>query len=92
MKTKITEKQIKELREVHKNGNMNNVYGWLNRNGFKYKKHIVEFGLDNKTNSDEKSEWLKGSDLRFHLYSVLVRSKKTGWSYNRIRGVEIEII
>jgi len=89
---KIKEDQINELREVYRNGNMNSVYGWLRRNGFNFKKHIVEFGLDNKTNWNEKSEWLKESDLRFHIYSILVRSRKTGWGYNRIRGVEIEIL
>ena len=63
------------------------------KNGVKYKVVVSEFGLNtNKQALVEKNKWINENDLRFHYHSLSVKSRKTGYVYNRIRGIEIVIL
>lgn len=87
--TKIT----KEIQKTYREKGLNSIYAFLKRNGINYKVAVVEFGL--QTNSlavREKSQWMENKDLRFHYYSLGIKSRKTGFSYNRIRGIEIILL
>ena len=82
-----------EINLVYKEKGLNGVYALLRKNGVKYKVVVNEFGLNtNKQALKEKSEWINEGNLRFHYYSLSVKSRKTGYTYNRIRGIEIVIL
>ena len=82
-----------EIISVYKTKGLNGVYAFLRKNEVKYKVVVSEFGLNtNKKALIDKSDWINENDLRFHYHSLSVKSRKTGYTYNRIRGIEIVIL
>lgn len=82
-----------QLLEVYKSKGLNGLYAYMRKQGISFTTDTREFGLHtNKKAHEEKDSWLKaetGNELRLHYYSVAVVSRRTGWSYNRIRGIAI---
>ncbi len=92
----MTDMILLQLKEIYQKGNLNSVHGYLKRNKIQYTQDVVNFGLDNKSNRSEKQQWLDESmrltkSLRTHLYSIGIKSRKTGYGYNKLRGSEIKI-
>ncbi len=95
MKTTVKnlETVVNEINNVYSKKGLNGVYAFLRKNGVKYTTEVVEFGLaTNKEANKIKNEWLKSGELRFHYANLQVRSAKTGWKYNRLRGIEIILL
>ena len=88
-----TQEVKKQVVEIYKAKGLTSVYSFLKKQGINFRKNVVEFGLHtNKQALMEKNEWINENDLRFHYYSISVKSRKTGYTYNRIRGIEIVIL
>ena len=89
----------KEILKVYNENGLNGLYAYMRKNGIKYEKEIFEFGLDDCRNSCKnckyKKNWLNEKTdknvFRFHYYSIGIKSRKTGYNYNIIRGIEITI-
>jgi len=86
----------KQVNKVYSEKGLNGVHCFLKNNGIKYVQTVEEFGLHtSKTSNATKKDWLSESTpynvFRFHYYSLGIKSKKTGYEYNRIRGTEITI-
>ena len=93
MKTKVGKKQIMN---VYKECGLKGLYSFLRKNEINYTTSVVEFGLDSSLKSkQEKNDWLEDKPekgiFRFHYYSIGVKSRKNGYHYNIIRGIEITI-
>ena len=82
-----------QLLEVYKSKGLNGLYAYMRKHGISFTTDTREFGLHtSKKALQEKDSWLKaatGNELRLHYYSVSVTSRRTGWSYNRIRAIAI---
>ena len=94
---KTTEKNLEtvvnEINNVYSKKGLNGVYAFLRKNGVNYKTKVEYFGLaTNKEAAKDKIEWLKSGELRFHYANLQVKSAKTGWKYNRLRGIEIILL
>lgn len=94
MKTRTNKK---ELVNVYNEKGLNGLYAFLRKHGINYTKEINEFGLNcSKKTYDKKKEWLNErtdkNTLRFHHYCINVKSRKTGYSYNKIRGIQLNIL
>lgn len=96
---KTTEKTIrrrpsrKEMVEVYNEKGLNGLYAFLRKHNIKFEKEIHEFGLE--TNSKavaEKRAFVNPMKLQFHYYSKLITSRKTKWTYNRIRAIKIVLL
>ena len=85
-------KTKKQALKVYEERGLNALYRFLKKNNVSYKKKVEEFGLDGVATQKAKSEWLKGGEFRFHYFAIGIKSRKTGYSYNRIRGIEIQIL
>lgn len=87
---------IKKVNEVYKERGLKSVYSFLKANSIKYKRVVHEFGLKGtKYAETEKSnfiEKIEPNTFKAHYYSVSVKSRKTGFSYNKIRAIEIILI
>lgn len=82
----------KQVAEIYNKKGLNAVYSFLNKQGIEFKKNVVEFGLHtNKKAAEEKNNWINNNELRFHYYSVGFMAR-SGYRYNRIRGIELTII
>ena len=95
MKTteKNSENVVNEIKKVYEQKGLNGVYAFLRKNGVNYKTKVEYFGLaTNKEAAKDKIEWLKSGELRFHYANLQVKSAKTGWKYNRLRGIEIILL
>lgn len=80
----------KDIRAIAaEKGNKVSMYTELRRRGVNFRKEVLEFGLDGVASRKEKEDYLAANPTSFHLYDVAVKSRKTGWSYNRIRAVRI---
>ena len=91
MKTKLN-KNV--LMFIHSEHGLNGLYAYLRKHGIKFDKSIIEFGLNSSKKANEaKENWLSETTdkntFRFHYYSVSVKARKTGFNYNKIRGIEI---
>ena len=91
-----TKTSKKEMMSVYKERGLNGLYSFLRKKGKNFSKSIIEFGLSESTKAaQEKEEWLEGKTdiktIRFHYYSVCIHSRKIGYNYNIIRGIEIII-
>ena len=94
---KTTEKNLEtvvnEINNVYSKKGLNGVYAFFRKNGVNYKTKVEYFGLaTNKEAAKDKIEWLKSGELRFHYANLQVKSAKTGWKYNRLRGIEIILL
>lgn len=79
----------KKITEIYKEKGLNGVYGFLKKEGIKYDRQVFEFGLHtNKAANAEKSDFLK-HPLSFHLYSIGINARRTGYGYNILRGLRI---
>lgn len=90
----MTTQEIKNaIVEVYKAKGLKSVYSFLKKQGVKFSLNIVEFGLHTSLKAGkEKYNWINSSELRFHYYSLGIRARHSGYSYNRIRGIEIVIL
>lgn len=85
----------KELQDIIANGgNWNTIYNYLRRKGITYTKETIEFGLHpSKTAQKAKNNWIESApenEFRAHRYSLIVKSRKNGYSYNRIFAQSIK--
>ena len=88
-----TQEIKKQVVEVYKAKGLKSVYSFLRKQGIAFHKNVVEFGLHtNKIANEEKRSWVNNQELRFHYYSIGIRSRHTGYGYNIIRGIEIVIL
>ena len=88
-----TQELKKEIVKNYDEKGLNSVYAFLKRNSIKYKLDVNEFGLQtNKVACKDKYNWVDKSELKFHYYSKMVKSRKTGYYYNQLRGVEIILL
>ena len=74
---------------------LNSLYAFMKRNKISYSREVKEFGLQGSRStfsgySDFLDEKTDRNTLHLHLYSVGVKSRKNGYSYNIVRGVEIK--
>ena len=91
METKTSKK---EMMSVYKERGLNGLYSFLRKKGINFTKNVIDFGLSGSTKvANEKKEWLEektdSKTIRFHYYSVGIKSRRTGYNYNIIRGIEI---
>lgn len=83
-------KLIKEIVQIRNEKGLISLYAYFRRNLIAYRTEVLEFGLNtNKGARDAKKQFLSESPLNFHYHSVMVRSSRSGWSYNRLRGIKI---
>lgn len=69
------------------------VYQYLRVNKINYKKKVFSFGLSGSMDRQVlKGRWVNPYELQFHYYSIAHRSRKSGWSYNELRGVKIILL
>ena len=90
---KTTKKQILE---VYSEKGLLGVRALLRRNKTAFTESVEHFGLETNRNARSSkfnflSEKTDKNTVRFHYYSILVRSR-SGWSYNKIRAVEIKLL
>ena len=91
MKT-LNKEQIKSINEVYTTKGLKGVYSFLKANGYSFRKDVVEFGLNtNKTANEEKSNFINHTQLQFHYYSRGVKCRKSGYGYNVIRGIKLQL-
>lgn len=93
MKAKVSKKQIMNVYNEH---GLNGLYSFLRKNEIDYSTSIAEFGLNSSLKSkQEKNDWLEEKTekgvFRFHYYSIGIKSRRSGYSYNIIRGIEITL-
>ena len=86
-----------QLLELSKQGNsLNIIYSELRKNGLHFKKEVFEFGLHTSKSANlEKELFLneKTADNVIHLhYHSLAVKARSGYTYNRIRGMKITIL
>jgi len=86
----------KEMLRVYKESGLNGLYAYLRKNGIAYERDVYNFGLEGAKKAEQmKREFLaedKGEKiLRFHYYCTSVTARN-GFSYNRLRGIEITIL
>ena len=92
-KKMATQEIKKQIVDVYNAKGLKSVYSFLSKQGIKFQKNVVEFGLNtNSKAGKEKSNWINVSELRFHYYSLGIRARHSGYSYNRIRGIEIVLL
>lgn len=92
MKTLNSSELKNQVAEIYKERGLKGVYSFLKQSGISFNKNVVEFGLrTNKTACAEKTEWVNSSELRFHYYSIGIKAR-SGYSYNKIRGIEIILL
>jgi len=85
----------KQLMAVYNEKGLNSLYAFMKRNKITYTREVYEFGLQGSRNtfsgySDFLDEKTDRNTLHLHLYSVGVKSRKNGYSYNIVRGIEIK--
>ena len=79
--------------ETYKESGLNKMYSFLKKNGIYFKKEVYEFGLDsNRQHCEDKKNWINVNELQFHYYSLGIKPRKTGYSYDRIRGIRIVLL
>ena len=88
-----TQEVKKQVVEIYNAKGLKSVYSFLRKQGIKFRLNVVEFGLNtNQKACNEKQNWINNSKLRFHYYSLGIRARYSGYSYNRIRGIEIVLL
>lgn len=84
-----TQEVKKQAVEIYNAKGLVSVYSFLKKQGIAFRKNVVEFGLHtNKAANEEKNSWVNKNELRFHYFSLGIKAR-SGYSYNRIRGIEI---
>lgn len=81
------------IHDVYMESGLKGVYKALKNAGIEFKKEIMEFGLNTNTQAGiEKCDFIYHSKLQFHYYSRGVKCRKTGYSYNVMRGIKLVIL
>lgn len=85
------------IAELYAKKGWNSVYAYLKYANIDHKVSLVEFGLDNKGNREEKAAYLNATPVnafRAHFSNRGVSSIKNGnrISYNVIRAQEIQLL
>ena len=81
------------IHEVYVESGLKGVYKALRNAGIEFKKEIMEFGLNTNTQAGiDKCDFIDHAKLQFHYYSRGVKCRKTGYSYNVIRGIKLVIL
>ena len=87
---------LTQINSIYKEKGLNSAYGFLKRNNIEYKRTVHEFGLQNcKRAEKEKKDFIAEQEeytFKAHLFAIGIKSRKTGFSYNRIRAIEIKLI
>ena len=85
---------LQQIKALYKEKGLKAVNGYIKTNNIPVKVNVCEFGLDGVNSRKEKEFWLNESSnsFRCHLYSVSKKSRRTGYSYNVIRGKEIILL
>ena len=86
----------KQVTEIAKEQGLNSVYAFLRSKGIKFEKEVFWFGLDaNKKDQAEKAKFIAektpANEINLHYYSIGIKSRKTGYTYNRIRGIKLKL-
>ena len=81
------------VNEVYAKSGLKGVYKTLNKSGIKFRKEIIEFGLNTNAQAiAAKCDFIDHAKLQFHYYSRGVKCRKTGYGYNVIRGIKLVIL
>ena len=84
---------IENINAIYREKGLKGVYSALHEKGIDFKKEVIEFGLDTNKNANERKKlFINHDELKFHYYSKGVKSKKTGYNYNIIRGIKLNLI
>ena len=83
----------KEMVEVYSQKGLNGLYAFLKKHNIPFKKEVYEFGLETNSKARAaKRAFVDPNKLQFHYYSLAVKSKRTKWTYNRIRAIKIVLL
>ena len=84
-----TQEIKKQVVEIYNSKGLNSVYSFLKKQNIPFETNVVEFGLHtNKAANEAKANWINKSKLCFHYYSLGIKAR-SGYSYIRIRGIQI---